>query len=694
MELQIKWNKLTYLGIGIFYIVLMVLLVSMTIDTGLADNATVDTSKLTSSITTASMKAGNAISGIEPGQYPQSAITAFREAISIAQTVSNNAITQSEVDQAVYDLEAAEAAFDTAIITSVNKTTLSSSITTATLKLRSAVAGTSQGQYPQSIINAFNVTIINVQAILNDPDATQAEVNQAVITLKSAEALFDASKITSVNKAALASAITTAYTKLSLAIAGTEIGQYSQSAIDLFNISILNAQSILSNENATQSQVDQAAIDLTAADALFDASRITSNNLTLPSSVLNLNADNIGPSWIRWTWTNPRNTSLGYIMVYLDNVFVTNIFNSSIDSYNATGLGEATTHTISIHTVDTSGNIDYTGINNTTTTIKIPIISSVSGSEITNTSITLLWDASNETTNTQVQRNGLVIGNVTGESYVDSGLISNSIYTYNLTPYNNGFNGETIKIVLRTNSSNTIESKSGGGGGSIGGASTAEDFRNILIKDVARKFILADTYVVYNFNKTADVVPSIGFKALKNSGEITTTVEVLNNRSKLVDSDPQGNVYSYVNVWVGKSGFATDDNIEDGWVKFQVNESWMQKMCLSPTDVKLQRYDGYDWEELPTIPINSSIDNTYTAQTTGFSSFAITGEQTATSKPDEVYEQTMVLKTKSTRNYENTTNTSNTTDSQPEKSSIPIYAVGTCMVMGLFAGGFVYLKKH
>ncbi len=381
-------------------------------------------------------------------------------------------------------------------------------------------------------------------------------------------------------------------------------------------------------------------------------------------------------------------------MVYLDNVFVTNIFNSSVDSYNATGLGEATTHTISIHTVDTSGNIDYTGINNTATTIKIPVISSVSSTEITNTSITLVWNASNETTNTQIQRNGLVIGNVSEESYVDSGLISNTIYTYNLTPYNSGFNGETVKIVLRTNSSNTIESKSGGGGGSIGGASTAEDFRNILIKDVARKYIMADTYVIYNFNKTVDVIPSIGFKALKNSGEITTTVEVLNNRSKLVDSDPQGNVYSYVNVWVGKSGFATDDNIEDGWVKFHVNESWMQKMCLSPTDVKLQRYDGYDWEELPTIPINSSTDNTYTAQTSGFSSFAITGEQTATSKPDDVYAQTMVLKTKSTRNDKNTTNNSNTTDTQPEKSNLPIYAVGTCMVMGLFAGGFVYLKKY
>ncbi|AGB50775.1 outer membrane protein (plasmid) [Methanomethylovorans hollandica DSM 15978] len=693
MELQIK-NRLTYLGIGIFYIISMVLLVSMTIDTGLADNATVDTSQLTSSITTASLKAGNAIAGIEPGQYPQSAITTFREAISIAQTVSNNAITQSEIDQAIYDLEAAEALFDTAMITSVNKTTLSSSITTATLKLRSAVAGTGQGQYPQTIINAFNTTIVNVQTILNDPDATQAEVNQAVITLKSAEAIFDASKITSVNKTTLASVITTAYTKLSLAIAGTEIGQYSQSAIDAFNISILNAQAILSNENTTQSQVDQATIDLTAAEAIFDTSRITSNNLTVSCSISNISASNIGPSWIRWTWTNPLNTSLGYIMVYLDNVFVTNIFNSSIDSYNATGLGEATTHTISIHTVDTSGNIDYTGINNTATTIKIPVISSVSSTEITNTSITLVWNASNETTNTQIQRNGLIIGNISEESYVDSGLTSNTIYTYNITPYNNGFNGNTIKIVVRTNSSNTIESKSGGGGGSIGGASTAEDFRKILIKDVARKFILADTYVIYNFNKTADVVPSIGFKALKNSGEITTTVEILNNRSKLVDSDPQGNVYTYVNVWVGKSGFATDDNIEDGWVKFHVNESWMQKMCLSPTDVKLQRYDGYGWEELPTIPINSSINNTYTAQTDGFSSFAITGEQTATSKPDDVYAQTMVLKTKSTRNDKNTTNSSNTTDTQPEKSNLPIYAVGTCMVMGLFAGGFVFLKKH
>jgi PGF-pre-PGF domain-containing protein len=52
------------------------------------------------------------------------------------------------------------------------------------------------------------------------------------------------------------------------------------------------------------------------------------------------------------------------------------------------------------------------------------------------------------------------------------------------------------------------------------------------------------------------------FVFLKNSGQITSTIEVLNNRSKLVNSTPDGSIYIYVNIWVGKAGFATASNIK------------------------------------------------------------------------------------------------------------------------------------
>lgn len=354
-----------------------------------------------------------------------------------------------------------------------------------------------------------------------------------------------------------------------------------------------------------------------------------------PGSITNLAETDADSDWINWAWTNPTDPDFSHVMVYIDGVFVTNTADSSINTYNATGLSEEVTYTISLQTVDTSGNVNSLWVNDSATTVKLPKIINLSGTNITKTSITLTWENSDDTNRVQISRNDQILGNVSGvTSYVDSNLSSGRSYTYTLIPYNNEeLEGREVSAKLRTKSS----SSGGGGGGSSskksssggsGGAASVEDFANLAMKDVANAYLMMDANATYQFAREGNPVQSISLYSLKNSGQITSTIEVLNNKSKLVNSTPEGPIYKYINIWVGKAGFATSANIKDSQVTFKVNGSWIQQMDLSPEDIKLQRYNGAAWEELPTTIVSDSTDDVvFESQTPGFSSFAITAEK-------------------------------------------------------------------
>ncbi|WP_321420371.1 PGF-pre-PGF domain-containing protein [uncultured Methanomethylovorans sp.] len=354
-----------------------------------------------------------------------------------------------------------------------------------------------------------------------------------------------------------------------------------------------------------------------------------------PASVTGLEENGTDSKWINWTWINPTDSDFSHVMVYIDGKFVANTTDSSINFYNATELSKGTIYTIALQTVDTSGNINSTLINDSATALKTPKVSNLSGTNITKNSITLEWEYSEDATQVRIGRDGAILGNISGSTfYIDGNLSSGKSYNYTLIPFNEaGLEGNAVSVILKTKSS----SKSGGGGGSSsskssgggsGGAVSVEDFSNLALKDVSNAYLKIDTNVTYEFTKEVNPIQSISFYSLKNSGQITSTVEVLNNKSKLANSTPEGSIYKYVNIWVGKAGFATASNIKDAQIKFKVNSSWIQAMGLNPEDVKLQRYNGTSWEVLPTsLESNDAGYVVYEAQTLGFSPFAITAEK-------------------------------------------------------------------
>jgi hypothetical protein len=89
---------------------------------------------------------------------------------------------------------------------------------------------------------------------------------------------------------------------------------------------------------------------------------ITLVDITPPTSITNLNPTT-GTTWINWTWTNPPDLDFNHTMVYLNGTWQTNTSNPF---HNATGLSPDANYEIAAHTVDTSGNVNTTWVNQTT----------------------------------------------------------------------------------------------------------------------------------------------------------------------------------------------------------------------------------------------------------------------------------------------------------------------------------------
>ncbi len=225
-------------------------------------------------------------------------------------------------------------------------------------------------------------------------------------------------------------------------------------------------------------------------------------------------------------------------------------------------------------------------------------------------------------------------------------------YIVNLTVSNaNGNNSKTGTIKVLENSSSdsgsnggnsdgngdgnsdgssTSSSSSGSGGGGGGAGGSPELQSNVEIKELSQAFISSGQNAKFEFPQKVTPVVSVSFDAKKTAGKTTTIVEMLKAKSTLVSEPPSNEIYKFINIWVGNSGFATSRNIENATVSFKVEKSWIQDKKIDKSSIILNRYSDKAWNQLPTSLLSEDDKYLYfTAQTPGFSPFAITGKSTA-----------------------------------------------------------------
>jgi PGF-pre-PGF domain-containing protein len=169
------------------------------------------------------------------------------------------------------------------------------------------------------------------------------------------------------------------------------------------------------------------------------------------------------------------------------------------------------------------------------------------------------------------------------------------------------------------------------GSGTSGGGGSPEPVTNVEAKELSNAIVTSGNSAKFDFPKNATSIVFVSFYSKRTTGKTTTTVEMLKNKSAITSSTPTGEIYKYLNIWVGSSGFGTSNNIENSVVYFKVEKSWIQDKNIDQSSITLNMYNDKKWDKLSTNLTGEDEKYQYfTAQTPGFSSFAITGKIKAT----------------------------------------------------------------
>ncbi|HEY3361389.1 MAG TPA: PGF-pre-PGF domain-containing protein [Methanosarcina sp.] len=177
-----------------------------------------------------------------------------------------------------------------------------------------------------------------------------------------------------------------------------------------------------------------------------------------------------------------------------------------------------------------------------------------------------------------------------------------------------------------------VDSSSSSGGSGSGGAGVSPELQsNVEAKELSQTSITNGNSVNFNFTQNSTPVMDISFDSKKTAGKTTAIVEMLTNQSTLVSEPPSNEIYKFINIWVGNSGFATPDNIENATVYFKVEKSWLQEKNIDKSSITFNRYNNTKWNSLQTTLKGEDDKYLYfTAETPGFSSpFSITGKMIA-----------------------------------------------------------------
>lgn len=211
-------------------------------------------------------------------------------------------------------------------------------------------------------------------------------------------------------------------------------------------------------------------------------------------------------------------------------------------------------------------------------------------------------------------------------------------YTVILRASNSSYGSDTetrtgyISVTTKT-TAKTTSSGGGGGGGGGGGAGSPEPNSNIELKEISNKQVFKGTRTSYSFKAETNDILTVEFDPKRSFGKTTAIVEMLKNTSAIAGEQAPGTVYKNINIWVGNSGFSSPENLENAKISFRVNRTWIFENNIDESMITLYRYNEEKWDPLPTAQNGEDENYLYlTAETPGFSPFAIAGGEEANRK--------------------------------------------------------------
>jgi len=146
------------------------------------------------------------------------------------------------------------------------------------------------------------------------------------------------------------------------------------------------------------------------------------------------------------------------------------------------------------------------------------------------------------------------------------------------------------------------------------------------------------SYTPPSTEHTFDIITPGIPASVELAGGINVTIKVKNAVSNVIldvstlafqpagiTNVASGKVYQYLEM---NSSGISDDDIEEAFIEFTVNKSWVDGNKVDRDTVTLHRYHGGEWQALETGFLSEGDDSCgYRATTPGFSYFVITGEE-------------------------------------------------------------------
>lgn len=256
-----------------------------------------------------------------------------------------------------------------------------------------------------------------------------------------------------------------------------------------------------------------------------------------------------------------------------------------------------------------------------------PVPDTGSGSASSTTKDSGTTTANNHSINNSVTSNSTVKDSA-DTTPSDSGSSGSSSYSSATGPANSPASNLKNESSVSSNVSSNVSSTK------AEDAEFLKEFRdskeaqdNIEITDYSFEFLVKGREAVFEFGLEKNNVISISFIPEVTGGQVKTVVEILKNTSTLINEAPPGTVYKNLNIWVGDAQFSPYKTT-DAKVSFKVEKDWLLSNNMDHGTIVLYGHVN-GWYPLLTEKTGEDDDYVYyTAQTSGFSQFAIVSMDT------------------------------------------------------------------
>ncbi|TQD24451.1 PKD domain-containing protein [Methanolobus vulcani] len=232
----------------------------------------------------------------------------------------------------------------------------------------------------------------------------------------------------------------------------------------------------------------------------------------------------------------------------------------------------------------------------------------------TNTPTSWLWDfgdGSNSSSQNQTH------------SYTAAGSYNVTLNATNVA----GSNISTQLYYINVSAAPSTEESSDDDDGVRASVSQGQDPKIVSSSATSVKRVTGGSEVNYDLSDSGTPVLGVSFDAKNDEGLVVAKVQVLSSSPEGLPTS-SGNSYQMMSIDVGSEGTISSNSADNIQIRFKVSREWIEENNIDVSTIRMSRYHGEQWNDLPTYQEREENGYIYFyAETPGFSIFEVVGDE-------------------------------------------------------------------